>query len=380
MATAARLPLSRPNIDDVALAAVVDVLRSGALVHGQTGLAFEQALARYIGCGDVVVVSSGTAALHLALLALGIGSGDAVIVPDFTFPATANVVALTGARVILADVDPSSYTVTPATVAHAAEAAMAAGERLRAVMPVHEFGTAADMAGIQEVAQRYGMAVVEDAACALGARVDDRPVGAAAQLACFSFHPRKTLTTGEGGAVSVNDPKLADRLRRLRNHGMERTAAGMSFLEPATNYRLTDFQSALGLAQLPHLDEWIARRRVLALRYLSGLAPLATQGILQLPAQQGGQSWQTFMTVLADGIDRAAVIRALSDRGIEANLGAQCLSEIGIYAGTRPSGLHVAQRLFRQGLALPMFELMADSDVDRVCTALREVMDHVAAG
>lgn len=379
MVSAVRLPLSRPNLDDAALAAVADVLRSGSLVHGQNGVAFEQALARYLGCADVIVVSSGTAALHMAMLALGIGAGDAVIVPDFTFPATANVVAMTGARVILADVDLATYTMTPDTFARAAEAALAAGERLRAVMPVHEFGTAADMSGINAVADRLGIAVVEDAACALGARLDGRPVGATASMACFSFHPRKTLTTGEGGAVSVNDPLLANRLRRLRNHGMERTAAGMSFIEPSTNYRLTDFQSALGLAQLAHLDGWIARRRELALHYLDRLAPLAAQGRLRLPATQAGQSWQTFMIVLADGIDRAAVIRALSDRGIEANLGAQCLSEIGIYAGTRPHGLSVGRRLFLQGLALPMFELMEDGDVDRVCDALCEVIAHVAA-
>lgn len=190
--------LSQPNISEAAIAAVADVLRSGQLVHGQECEAFERELAAYLGCSDVVLVSSGTAALHVALQALDIGAGDAVIVPDFTFPATANVVALTGARPVIVDVVPGTYTLDTVQLERVVQG-WEGPERLRAVMPVHEFGCVADMSEINRIAKAHGLAVVEDAACALGARQGEHKAGTLGDVGCFSFHPRKTLTTGEGG-------------------------------------------------------------------------------------------------------------------------------------------------------------------------------------
>ncbi|MCP1621159.1 dTDP-4-amino-4,6-dideoxygalactose transaminase [Pseudomonas sp. SLBN-26] len=366
------LKLSQPNIDDAAIAAVVEVLRSGQLVHGQECEAFEKELAEYLGCGDVILVSSGTSALHVALMALDIGEGDAVIVPDFTFPATANVVALTGAKPVIVDVLPGTYTLDRDAL-ESLVTGWRGPERLRAIMPVHEFGCPADMTSINRIAEAHGLAVIEDAACALGATYAGGKAGNLADIGCFSFHPRKTLTTGEGGAIATRHPELATRMRRLRNHGMERISSGMQFFEPATNYRLTNFQAALGRQQLPHLDEWIQTRRDLAKGYLSNLAPLVKQGLLTCPAWDEGHSWQTFMVVLNPSFVRSEVIAALREHGVESNLGAQSLSVIGIY-GDQAGNCIVGPQLYASGLALPLFEQMSTDDVQKVCTALIAVL------
>jgi perosamine synthetase len=378
------LRLSLPHVDEAAIAAVGEVLRSGQLVHGAHGNAFEAELQHWLGVKHAVLVSSGTAALHLALVALDIGPGDAVLVPDFTFPATANVVLVSGATPVLVDVDARSYNVTPQAL-EAAIATWRGPQRLRALMPVHEFGHPVEMAAVGAIAQRHGLKVVEDAACAIGA-IDGRArtgrkVGSMGDIGCFSLHPRKTLTTGEGGILTTRDDALAQRLRRLRSHGMERGAAGVTFHEAGFNYRLTDFQAALGRAQLPHLAGWIESRRELAKTYRAALAPLEHAGLLSLPADHPGHSWQTFMVVLADGVDRASVIRALAGQGIEANLGAQCVSAQPAFAACAPAGgSPVAQRLYRQGLALPFCEQYGPAEVERVAAALASVLEASHAG
>lgn len=367
------LRLSLPNIDEDAIAAVVEVLRSGRLVHGAEGEAFERELEQWLGVRHAVLVSSGTAALHLALLALGIGAGDAVLVPDFTFPATANVVLMTGARPVLVDVDARSHCVTNEAV-RAAVASWRGPEPLRALMPVHEFGHPVDMTGLRALADAEGLRIVEDAACAIGARDGGAPVGTRGEIGCFSLHPRKTLTTGEGGILTTADDALAARLRRLRSHGMTRGAQGVAFLEPGLNYRLTDFQSALGRVQLRHLGSWIASRRALARRYLAALAPLERSRRLSLPVDVEGHSWQTFMVVLGEGIDRGAVARSLAERGIEAGPGAQCLSALEPFARFALAPTSNAMRLHLQGLALPFCERYGAPEVERVVAALHDAL------
>lgn len=371
------LKLSQPNISETAIAAVADVLRSGQLVHGQECEAFERELASYLGCREVILVSSGTAALHVALLAHDIGQGDAVIVPDFTFPATANAVALTGARPILVDVLPGTYTLDTAQFEEAVQN-WRGPERLRAVMPVHEFGCVADMPEINRIAEEHGLVVVEDAACALGASLAGRKAGTWGDAGCFSFHPRKTLTTGEGGAIVTENPDLAARMRRLRNHGMERTEKGMRFLESATNYRLTNFQAALGRMQLPLLDKWISQRAALATTYIELLTQLHTNGLLVLPTPAPGHSWQTFMVVLNPLFDRDQIIAQLLEQGVEANLGAQSLTEIGIHGTPKPHPAH-GPALYRHGLALPLFERMTLTDIQRVVVALHAILSELDA-
>jgi perosamine synthetase len=373
------LRLSLPHLDEAAIAAAADVLRSGMLVHGAQGNAFEADLQQWLGARHAVLVSSGTAALHLALLALDIGPGDAVLVPDFTFPATANVVLLVGATPVLVDVDPRTYCVTPAGL-ESAVVAWRGPQRLRALMPVHEFGHPVDMAAVRAIAQRHALKIVEDAACAIGASDAGAFLGTLGDIGCFSLHPRKTLTTGEGGILTTNDDGLALRLRRLRSHGMERGPSGMAFYEAGFNYRLTDFQAAIGRTQLPHLRGWILSRRALARQYREALAPLERAGHLSLPADHAGHSWQTFMVLLADGIDRGEVIRALAERGVESNLGAQCVSAQPPFAVHAPAGGSPhANRLFRQGLALPFCEQYGAAHVALVAAALAEVLETAHA-
>nr|WP_279306573.1 DegT/DnrJ/EryC1/StrS family aminotransferase [Microvirga solisilvae] len=374
------IPLSRPNIPDEAHQRVSDVLRSGMLVHGKNGADFEQALSAYLGCQDVVVVSSGTAALHLALLALDVGKGDAVLVPDFTFPATANAVLMTGAEPVLVDVEPVHFNISPEALEKAIRS-YKGDAKLKAIMPVHEFGSPANLAALRDLAARYDLHIIEDAACALGASNEGALIGGPSTLlSCFSFHPRKTLTTGEGGAVSTNDAQLASRLRRLRNHGMERGPDGFTFVEASTNYRLTDFQSALGLSQLSSLDQWIETRRKIAERYIGRLKPLSEELGVQLPAQAPGHSWQTFMLVLPDRFERDAVVKAMRSEGVEVNLGAQCLSAIGLYGeATLLGNVSVARRLYHQGLAIPMFENLRADEIETVCATLETVLRNAAA-
>lgn len=374
------LRLSLPHIDEDGIEAVAAVLRSGQLVHGIQGNAFERELEAWLGCSHAVVVSSGTAALHLALVALGIGPGDAVLVPNFTFPATANVVLLVGARPVLMDVDPQSYCITPEMVTRAVNE-WKGPERLRAIMPVHEFGHPVDMGALRDIAKSHSLSILEDAACAMGAVHDGAKVGALGDIGCFSLHPRKTLTTGEGGILVTNDASLAQRLRRLRSHGMERGAEGMQFHEAGFNYRLTDIQSALGRAQLPRLQGWIEARRVLARTYLAALAPLERLGLVYLPADHAGHSWQTFMVVLSDRIDRTAVIRSLAEAEIEANVGAQCLSDLPPFQkfASTDRGDAISSRLYRQGLALPFCERYDHADVARVSAALGTALQGLHA-
>ena len=364
--------LSRPNISEQAIEAVAEVLRSGHLVHGSENEAFEQELAAYLECREAILVSSGTAALHVALMALDISPGDAVLIPDFTFPATANAVMAVGARPVLVDVSEETYNLDPQRLRDVIQN-WRREERLKAVMPVHEFGHPSDMAEISAIAAEQGLHVVEDAACALGASLEGRKAGTFGDLACFSFHPRKTLTTGEGGLVTTDSPELARRVRRLRNHGMERTATGVRFMEPSLNYRLTNFQAALGRTQLPSLDTWIDKRRDLASLYRQHLAELAGQRLLTLPNAAPGHSWQTFMVVLSDAVDRAATIAGLKELGIESNLGAQSMQEIGLY-GAAGQTCETGPRLYAQGLALPLYERMTREEIRFISESLAKVL------
>lgn len=366
--------LSLPAIGDEEFEAVKNVLASGQLVHGEECELFEQELAAYLGCREVVVVSSGTAALHLSLLALEIGPGDAVLVPDFTFPATANVVELAGARPVFVDVDPFTYNVT-ADLLQEAIANWRGPERLKAVVPVHEFGCPADMTAIIDLAEEHDLVVVEDAACALGAVHKGQKVGTYGQTGCFSFHPRKALTTGEGGAVATNDAALAAELRRLRNHGIQRTPDAVEFVLPGFNYRMTNFQGAMGRVQLRKLDRFIEARRCLQQKYRSELKAFG----IHLPQEVPGHVWQTYMVVLPQPYDRNSLIKELRDEGIETNLGAHAL-HVQPYYGQKYAEemviLHgnISEFLYQQGLALPLYAGLSDEQLLSVVIALRKVI------
>ena len=364
--------LSVPDIQESDIARVVEVLRSGNLVQAVEVAGFEQALAEYTHIEHVAAVSSGTAALHLSLLVLHLRPGDAVIVPAFTFPATANVVEAVGAKVVLCDVDPTTYVMTPEVFEACIQRHR--NDSLRAVIVVHEFGYPAQITGICAVAKKNNLRVIEDAACALGTTSDGVHVGGFGDQGCFSFHPRKAVTTGEGGLVVSRDRALIESVKDLRNHGMRVTGSARDFIVAGLNYRMTEFQAALGTRQLARFPQQIRDRRKLA-EYYRDL--LHGDSRVTLPSSDPGHTWQTFMVTLGPGQDRDKVIIALGAKGIQANLGAQAINCLAYYRGRYgwgPDNCPVAARLYSHGLALPLHGRMVEADVRRVVAAVRSAL------
>jgi dTDP-4-amino-4,6-dideoxygalactose transaminase len=352
----ARLRLAWPDVGAEELAEVAAVLESGQLTMGPKVVELEAELARACGVPHAVAVSSGTAALHLPLLALGIGEGDEVLVPAYTFPATANVVALCGARPVLVDVDPATMNLDLDRIAAAVT------PRTRAVLAVHLFGRPLDW-DVLATAVPEEVALVEDAAGALGARYKGRPCASLGVAGCLSFHPRKIVTTGEGGAVTTRDVELADRVRGLRHHGIE-PHGDFDIAHPGLNYRLSDVLCALGIPQLRRLDELLAVRTRLAAAYTERLAAIGAE----TPSADDGDvhGWQAYVIRL-DRRDDA--LQALRADGIEAQIGTYALHLLSAYRdqGDFPG----ARRAFERALALPFHSRLTEADLDRVVAALR---------
>ncbi|MDP1739064.1 MAG: UDP-4-amino-4,6-dideoxy-N-acetyl-beta-L-altrosamine transaminase [Caulobacter sp.] len=380
------LPYGRQTIEDDDIAAVAAALRGDLLTTGPTVEAFETAFREVVGARHAVACSSGTAALHMTMLAAGIGPGDVCIVPSITFLATANCAAYVGADVVFADVDRDSGLMTAETLAGALDRAK--GRRVRAVLPVHLRGDVCDMPALAVLAREAGAVLVEDAPHALGScfvhgnELDQVGDCAHSAMSTFSFHPVKTIATGEGGMVTTNDAGLAERLRRARSHGMTRTPGADPWLyemaEPGFNYRLPDINCALGLSQLAKLPRFIARRRALAAAYETALAPLAP--IVRPAARpEGSRPVLHLMTVLIDfaaaGKSRRQVVDALAARGI----GSQ-VHYIPVhtqpYWRARNGALDLpgAQAWYDRCLSLPLYPAMADGDVARVVETLADVL------
>jgi UDP-4-amino-4,6-dideoxy-N-acetyl-beta-L-altrosamine transaminase len=396
------LPYARQLIDEADIAAVGDVLRSAMLTTGPEIERFETALATEIGAAHAVACSNGTAALHLVAMAFDLGPGDTAIVPAVTFLATANVVRLQGAEVVFADVDPDTALMTAETLAAAIEEC---GKAARVAFPVHMAGQSCDMAALGEIARRSGIRLVEDACHALGsfARAGDGrriAVGscADADFACFSMHAVKTIAMGEGGAVTTNDPVAAERLRRLRNHGMVRDPAsferpGQAFAPDARpnpwyyempeiglNYRLTDIQCALGRSQLGKLAPFVAKRQQLVERYDTALRHLSPRvRPLARRTQAADTAWHLYV-VLIDfdgiGLDRATVMSRLRDRGVGTQVHYIPLYRQPYYeARYGARAMPGAERYYARALSLPLFPAMTEDDVDYVAACLEETLD-----
>jgi perosamine synthetase len=365
-----RVPLASPWTGDEELEEVRAVLASGYLSQGPKVEEFERMVAAVTGSRYAFATSSCTTAMHLALVALGIGPGDEVLVPDFTFPATANVVVQQGAVPVLVDVDPCTYNVDPRSLAGHLTT------RTRAIMPVHLFGLSADLDPCMAFAKEHGLAVIEDAACALGATYRSQPCGSVGDVGCFSFHPRKVITTGEGGMVVTDRDDVAARLALFRSHGGVRAGGRFTFEEAGFNYRLSDVHAALGVAQMRRLPEIVARRRDVAARLTERLA--AIPGITP-PAEPAwaGHIFQAYVTVLDEGIDRDAVVAQLDGLGIESTIGTYALHAqpfFGRAYGYRPGQLPCSARVAHQSLALPLFPTMSEAQADRVSDALCAIL------
>jgi len=380
------IPYGRQTIEDDDIAAVAQALRGDLLTTGPTVETFERAFAETVGAKYAVACANGTAALHLAMLALEVGPGDAVIAPSITFLATANCARYVGAEVVFADVDAETGLMTPQTLAEALR--RLEGRRLRAVLPVHLRGDACDLPGLEALAREAGAVLVEDAPHALGTTMrfgnQAETVGDVrhSAMATFSFHPVKTIATGEGGMITTNDADLAARLRTMRSHGMVRPDGcepwWYEMPEPGFNYRLPDVLCALGLSQLKKLPRFAARRRELARFYADALAPLEP-----LVRQAAQPSWSEpvlhLMTVLIDfeaaGRSRAEVVEALKARGVGSQVHYIPVHRQPYYrARYGELELPGADAWYARCLTLPLYPGMADEDVATVVSALREAL------
>ena len=349
--------LARPDVGEEELAEIREVLDSGQLTMGPKVAEFEALLAEAAETEHAVAVSSGTAALHVAVLALGIGPGDEVLVPAYTFPATANVVALAGATPVLVDVDPVTMNIDPD------DAARRVTPRTKAVLAVHLFGRPARLEELPE------LPVLEDAAGALGAARDGRACGSLGEVACFSFHPRKIVTTGEGGAVTTSDDALAERLRSLRHHGWSPSDGYADMPAPAYNYRLSDVLCALGIPQLRRLDEIHAAYEHVAAGYRDRLSRLD----VLLPEADPGDvhGLQAYVIQLENRDDVLAGLRA---QGIQCQIGTYALHRLGAYRGSGP--FPGADHVFERALALPLHTRLTEGELDRVAEALDKLVSH----
>jgi len=356
------------------------VLASGFLVQGQHVAAFEQAVAQHVGTRSAIAVSNCTAALHLSLLALDVRPGDIVVVTAYSWPATANVIELYGARPVFADIQPDTFNIDPNRLEETLERLMAnahTARRVKAVLPVHTFGQMANMPAILELAGRYGLPVVEDAACALGATWQGRQAGTWGTIGCFSFHPRKAITTGEGGMVVTNDPDLAKRLRALRNHGLDPDAPSPDFILPGLNCRMTDFQGALGVTQMAKLDRIIAARRCLAGLYDELLRGTSIQAPVVAPGSH--PVYQSYVVLLPADVAprRADLIAALKARGIETTIGTWHIPMITHYRrayGYREGDFPVADVVSALSLTLPLHERLLASEQEQVGAHLTDLL------
>jgi perosamine synthetase len=374
------IPIARPATGEEEWKALRDVLASGWLAQGPRVAAFERAFAQRHKVDHALAVHSCTAGLHLSLLALGVGPGDEVIVPAFTWIATANAVVHSGATPIFADVECDTYNISPAKLADLRT------PRTRAIIPVHLFGRCADLEAVADALP--GVPIIEDAACAAGAAYHGRPAGGLGEIAAFSFHPRKSISTGEGGMVTTDRDDLADTVARLRNHGAEiseeqRLSGPQPWLLPdfnhlGFNYRMTDLQAAVGLVQLGKLDAFLEQRREWAAFYereLAGIPWLKTPR----PPDDGAHAWQSYVCYVDENRSprpRDEIMNRLHALGISTRPGTHAVHALGFYRrrfGTREADCPVAVECAARTLAIPLHNMMGPPEYDRVVQALRSI-------
>jgi len=381
-----RLPITAPEFDDAELAAVRACLDSKWVTQGPKTRQFEELFARRHEVAHALATTSCTAALHLATTALGLGPGDEVVVPAFTWVTSAHAAEYVGARAVLADIDLRTFNLDPRALAAAIT------PRTKAVVVVHLFGLSACLDEILAIARRHSLAVIEDAACAVGTTYRGKPVGGFGDVGCFSFHPRKIITTGEGGMVTTNDERLAESVACLRNHGAsghpgpgsspQKPYAMGAFDRLGFNLRLSDIQAAVGVAQMAKLDRLLAERRQIASRYTALIGQLPAIATPHVP-DGCGHTYQSYVIRVVEGghARRNAVMDRLAEQGIQTRPGTHAVHRLGYYArkyGLRPEEFPNACAAEDTSITLPIFPGMSEADQDYVVTALNEALTRRA--
>jgi perosamine synthetase len=373
------IPIAMPLLEKAEAEAAYQAVLSGWVSQGPQVAAFEHEFASAMGAPHACAVSNCTTALHIALLAAGVGPGDEVITPSHSFIATANSIRYCGAIPIFVDIDPATYNLDPSCVAEAVTC------RTRAILAVHQMGMPCDLQALTAAATRYNIALIEDAACAAGSqvRIDGQwePIGKPrGQIACFSFHPRKVITTGEGGILTTSNPEFDRKFRLLRQHGMsvpDTVRHGSpqvifeDYLVIGFNYRMTDVQAAIGRKQLERLSDIISGRRALAALYAEVL-----QGVegLQLPLEPewARSNWQSYCVRLSDWVDQKAIMQGLLNQGIATRRGIMCSHREQPYSGGKQRfSLRQSEMAQDHSILLPIYTQMTKDDVVRVAVALR---------
>lgn len=359
--------LNIPFTDERELEEIAKVLLTGYLTQGPKTVEFEQKVADYIGCKYAFAMSSCTTALHLALVVLDIKPGDEVLVADFTFPATANVVVQLGAKPVLVDIDLDTFTINSQDLERKITA------KTKAIIPVDAFGCSADYDEILKLTNKYNLPVIEDAATAIGAKYNERYCGNLTTMGCFSFHPRKVITTGEGGMITTNDNALAEKIRLLRSHGGVKKGAWFEYEAAGFNYRLSDVLGAIGVAQMQKLSYLIDRKRELANELSKRLENIP---YIQLPINPkwGGHIYQSYVVLLDKKIDRNKVVDSMRSQGVETTLGTYALHDQSFFQkqyGYKTGQLTNSHIAFTQSVTLPLYPQMTASDLDHIADTLK---------
>lgn len=363
------LKLAKPYIPDSAYEKVKEILESGNLIQGKYVRQFEQKVQEYLDVPNALMVSSGTAALHLALLALDIKLGDEVIVPAFTYPATVNVVEIVGAKPVLVDINLIDFCIDVQKIEQKIT------NKTKAIIPVHEFGQAADIKTITDLCKKYNLKLIEDAACALGSEYNGKKAGTYGDFGCFSLHPRKAITTGEGGIVVTSNERLAEKIKLFRNHGAYKKDCKLDFYLPGLNYRMTEFQAAIGIPQLEEIDSIINKRKEQAGIYNDLLQNIENIDIPET-FENRKHVYQTYHILLKNK-NRDRLIKELRKQQIETNLGAQALHCLTYYREKydyKKTDFVNAAFAYNQGLALPLGRHLKLEDIKKVSCALKEIV------
>lgn len=366
-----RIPIIKPQIDrEKYFEYLNQVLDSGILTRGQFVERFEKQLADFLGVKYAYTVTSGTTALHLSLVATGIKSDDEVLVSDFSFPATANVVVQVGAKPVFVDIDLKTLCMDVEDLKKKIT------PKSKAIMVVHAFGYPANMTEIQKIAKENNLVLIEDAACALGSYHQNKTCGTWSDAGCFSFHPRKVITTGEGGVVVTDNDETAQKIALYRNHGMQKNDQGVvEFIKSGFNYRLSELQAALGVEQMDNFQAVEKKRKDLADRYLDQLKGTTGLSLIEKPAD-GVNNYQSFVILLDEGVDRAQVMKELAQKNIETTIGTYAQHTQPAYEkfGYQPGDLPNSLAAFNRTLALPLFASLTKEEQDYIIKSLKEIL------